>query len=87
MQKTAFYHPSKRSFLSNELDADHLHESSCASNWFWQKYSNNHTAHLVPVVRGEVRVFSSEDRALTGENESVTVGSIDLHDDGPMKSI
>lgn len=59
----------------------------CILLGFWQKYSNNHTAHLVPVVRSEVRVLSSEGRAMTGEKESVTVGSIDLHDDGPMKSI
>lgn len=52
-----------------------------------KKSHNNHTAHLVPVVRSEVRVLSSAGRSLTGENESVTAGSIDLHDDGPMKPI
>lgn len=88
--KAAFYQPRKLSFLSNELDADQLHECNASHvhpTGIWRKHSNNHTAHLVPVVRSEVRVLSREGRVLTGENENVTAGSIDLHDDEPMKSI
>lgn len=44
----------KENFLSNKLDADHLHERNAGHvhpTGFWQKHHNNPTAHLVPVVR------------------------------------
>lgn len=43
-QKTAFYHPSKVSFLSNELDADQQHECNASHvhpTGFWPKKKNS----------------------------------------------